>query len=197
MRELADLMSETGSASVLEVLQFAKSAQLLRLDERFGESLNPSLAESPETISQAAPNEDEKGESAAMSAYLACPAKQLWGYHRYVDDLSPYATQQGIKGAEFERVLVILDDEEGKHFQFSYNKLLGLKDLSKTDRENISQSKDTIIERTRRLFYVCCSRAMRDLAVVLYSADVEFALTKIPATGIFEPTDIYTLEDIA
>ncbi len=29
-----------------------------------------------------------------------------------------------------------------------------------------------MLDRTRRLFYVCCSRAVKDLAVVLFAADV-------------------------
>jgi hypothetical protein len=34
--------------------------------------------------------------------------RQLRGYYAYLVDESAYSTQQGIKGAEFERVLVIL-----------------------------------------------------------------------------------------
>ncbi len=92
---------------------------------------------------------------------------------------------------------MILDDAEGKHNQFSYDRLLGLKELTRTDIENQNQGKETILDRTRRLFYVCCSRAKKDLAVVLYSADVETAAAKLKAARLFEPTDIHTLVDIS
>ncbi|MNP80709.1 hypothetical protein D3C76_1788810 [compost metagenome] len=46
------------------------------------------------------------------------------------------------------------------------------------------------MERTRRLFYVCCSRATQDLAVVMFVHDIEGAREKITATGIFQPDDI-------
>ena len=66
-------------------------------------------------------------EIAAMEAFLTCPAVQFWGYRTYVNEESPFSTQQGIKGAEFKRVLVVLDDDEGTHVQFSYDKYLGIK----------------------------------------------------------------------
>jgi len=55
--------------------------------------------------------------------------------------------QQGIKGAEFERVLVILDDSEGANNQFSYEKYFGIKPPSDTDRENKAAGTDTVIDR--------------------------------------------------
>jgi DNA helicase-2/ATP-dependent DNA helicase PcrA len=131
-----------------------------------------------------------------MSAFLACPVNQIWGYNHYIADESPYSTQQGIKGAEFERVLVIIDDEEGNHPQFSYDKLMGLKQPSATDEENRKQGKDTILDRTRRLFYVCCSRAMADLAVVLYHRDAKTAAAHLKTQTIFPASEIYTLEDL-
>ena len=56
-------------------------------------------------------------------------------------------------------------------FLFSYEKLFGAKAKSKTDLDNESQGKDTTIDRTRRLFYVTCSRAMSSLGIVAYTGD--------------------------
>lgn len=203
IEELVSLMSKTSNASTLELLRFASRAHLIRLDDRLREYVDPLPAETRSSTARSLPiqqeeDPDDEGKRAhAMEAYLSCPAKQLWGYYTYINDESPYSTQQGIKGAEFERVLVILDDAEGKHNQFSYDRLLGLTGLTKTDIENRNQGKETILDRTRRLFYVCCSRAKKDLAVVLYSADVETAAAKLKVARLFEPTDIYTLDDIS
>jgi len=203
IQELASLMSRTGNASSLELLRFASRVNLIRLDDRLREYVDPLPADNRSNTAQSVPiqqeeDPDDGGKTAhAMEGYLSCPAKQLWGYHTYINDESPYSTQQGIKGAEFERVLVILDDAEGKHNQFSYDRLLGLAGLTKTDVENRSQGKETILDRTRRLFYVCCSRAKKDLAVVLYSTDVDTAAAKLKAARLFEPTDIYTLDGIS
>lgn len=53
--------------------------------------------------------------------------------------------------------MVILDDEEALGFLFSYKKLFGAKEPTTTDKQN--EWKETSIDRTRRLFYVTCSRA--------------------------------------
>jgi DNA helicase II / ATP-dependent DNA helicase PcrA len=65
-------------------------------------------------------------------------------------------------------VLVVLDDEEGNYSLFSYDKLLKLKPLSRTDLEHAAAGDDTVLGRTWRLLYVCASRARRALAIVLY-----------------------------
>lgn len=203
VRKLAELMSETSNATILDVLRFTDQVHLIKLDERLKEYVVVVPAGNPEDVVPPLPTEpiledgDEDKTAASIAAYLACPAKQLWGYHTYINDQSPYSTQQGIKGAEFERVLVVLDDEEGRHFQFSYDKLLGLKEPSKTDIDNQNQSKETVYDRTRRLFYVCCSRATKDLAVVLYSDNVEFASAQLKSAALFQPADIHTLDDIS
>jgi DNA helicase-2/ATP-dependent DNA helicase PcrA len=197
---LADLLFS--NTDVLEALQFADRAHLMKIDERLKGYLGSAQAENLEDFTQASISDSEDGDgteykvAASMAAYLACPVKQLFGYHNYINDQSLYSTQQGIKGAEFERVLVVLDDEESKHVQFSYDKLLGLKEPSKADLENLKQNKETVLDRTRRLFYVCCSRATKDLAVVLYASDVAGATAKLKASALFSPEEIHTLDDI-
>jgi DNA helicase-2/ATP-dependent DNA helicase PcrA len=204
---LAKLLSSESKATVLDVLSFAYTTKLIMVDERFQDYISPTLSsekENPQPISveenSNADGEpevnDQHLESLAIAKFLECPAVQLWGYQSYQLDLSRYATHQGVKGAEFRRVIVILDDDEGRHFQFSYEKLLGLKDPSKRDLENIKEGKDSVFERTRRLLYVCCSRATQDLVVVLYSENVDAALAHVKTNSIFESNEIYTLNSI-
>jgi DNA helicase-2/ATP-dependent DNA helicase PcrA len=52
---------------------------------------------------------------------------------------------------------------------FSYDKLFGAKAPTSTDQKNAQEGKETSIDRTRRLFYVTCSRAQSSLAVVVYT----------------------------
>jgi DNA helicase-2/ATP-dependent DNA helicase PcrA len=86
--------------------------------------------------------------------------------------------------------LTVLDVEEGTHVQFSYDKYLGLRPLSERDEENRNQGKETTVERTRRLFYVCCTRAMKDLVVVLFTANPAVAKDRILALKLFPPDAI-------
>ncbi|MBA8903184.1 UvrD-helicase domain-containing protein [Phyllobacterium sp. P30BS-XVII] len=169
------------ATTIRQLLSLATETTLLAADERMSRHLALPLD----------PVDELDPEHLPMSAFLACPASELWNYREYIEDLSPFATQQGVKGAEFNRVIVLLDDEEGKgQTLFSYGKYFGITDLSKTDNDNIAEGKDSVIERSRRLFYVCCSRAIQDLAVVMFVADVASAKAAIRAKGFFRPEDI-------
>ena len=129
----------------------------------------------------------------AVAAMLRCRVGELRGYRRYIEEESPYSTQQGIKGAEFDRVLVVIDDDEGRHPQFSYDRLLGLTESSDTERRNLEEGRETVVDRTRRLFYVCCSRAKQDLAIVLFTQNVEEAHRVIAGQALLSPENIHTL----
>ena len=100
---------------------------------------------------------------------LSVPFSQLESYVQYISDKSPFGTHQGIKGLQFPRVMVVLDDNEARGFMFSYDKLFGAKAPTSTDQRNAQEGRDTSIDRTRRLFYVTCSRAQSSLAVVVYT----------------------------
>jgi DNA helicase-2/ATP-dependent DNA helicase PcrA len=93
--------------------------------------------------------------------------------------------------------MVVLDDEESAYNLFSYGKYFGFLPLSDTDRDNIATGKDSVLDRTRRLLYVCCSRARLDLIVVLFVPDVATTMPVIVARGLFPTESIYIAEDLA
>ena len=195
-------MMEPGSGKTnADVLHALHESKVFTLDPRLLSYLNLPLPSETQDDENTETSKEDDGEEltkevAAMDAFLACPASQFWGYFHYVHDESPFSTQQGIKGAEFERVLVVLDDDEGTHMQFSYDKYLGLKPLSDRDAENLREGKETAVERTRRLFYVCCTRAMKDLVVVLFTNDVAGGQRQIAALGLFPVGSIHTENEL-
>ena len=67
--------------------------------------------------------------------------------------------------------MAIIDDSSARGFGFSYEKLFGIKNKTETDIKNELEGKETGIDRTRRLFYVICSRAQESLAIVAYTED--------------------------
>lgn len=101
------------------------------------------------------------------------PIEMVKIYNNYVNQNTRFDTHQGVKGLEFDRVMVIIDDSESKGNMFSYDKLFGIKDLSDIDKKNISDGKETSVERTQRLFYVTCTRAKDSLAIVMYTNNPE------------------------
>jgi DNA helicase-2/ATP-dependent DNA helicase PcrA len=175
-------LMRSNDAQLRDVLIFAASAGILHLDEAWTKYLDADAT---------ALAVDDDPEVPPVTAFLNCRVGELTGYRHYLEDLSPFATQQGVKGAEFERVLVLIDDEEGRaQRDFSYEKYFRMSALSDTDEENIAEGVDSVIERTRRLFYVCCSRATRDLAVVMFVRDIAAARVKVEEADLFDIDDI-------
>ncbi|MGO0604799.1 UvrD-helicase domain-containing protein [Brevibacterium linens] len=121
---------------------------------------------------------------------LKCFYSEAGNYSRYVEGRTDYATQQGVKGLEFPRVMAIMSDDEARGFLFSYEKLFGAKAPTDTDRRNESQGKETSLERTRRLFYVTCTRAIASLAVVAFTSDPEAVATYISRQGWFADDEV-------
>ncbi len=69
------------------------------------------------------------------------------------DEKTPFSTKHGTKGAEFENVLVVIDDTAWRNYSF--------------DRYfSGDTSSESIFNRTRNLFYVVCSRAENNLVVL-------------------------------
>jgi DNA helicase-2/ATP-dependent DNA helicase PcrA len=98
------------------------------------------------------PIEDEDKKITALRQALSVPFDVLEKYSAYVTDNTSFITHQGVKGREFPRVMVIMDDSEARGFLFSYEKLFGVKDKTETDIRNEREGKDTGITRTTRLF---------------------------------------------
>ncbi|NTF59419.1 ATP-dependent helicase [Agrobacterium rhizogenes] len=203
---IAQAFAEGSAATMKDVLATVQSSGLYVIDSRLTAYLEPPASDAAEELvdeakADVSDDDDDDGEElskeiAAMDRFLSCPVRQLLPYETYVAEESPFRTQQGIKGAEFDRVLVVLDDEEGTHNQFSYEKYLGLKALSDNDLKNQREGKETTVDRTRRLFYVSCTRALKDLAVVLFTADPGAAAASLRNAGIFESANVLTHADL-
>jgi DNA helicase II / ATP-dependent DNA helicase PcrA len=194
---IAEGIAGNSVVTIGDLLKQIHTSGLLILDPRLISYLDPEAAP-PAQPTEVERNDDDQEddesdkEMASMDAFLACPATQLLAYQTYISERSPFWTQQGIKGAEFDRVLVVLDDAESTHFQFSYEKYLGLKAPSENDQKHIDSGEETTVDRTRRLFYVCCTRALKDLAVVLFTANPEQAEAHIRQLDLFEGDSIHT-----
>jgi DNA helicase-2/ATP-dependent DNA helicase PcrA len=83
------------------------------------------------------------------------PYVEVSNFRAVFDENLPYTTKHGVKGDEFDNVIVMLDDPGANWNQYSFGKLLSGADTS-----------EARLKRTRNLFYVCCSRARVNLAVV-------------------------------
>jgi DNA helicase-2/ATP-dependent DNA helicase PcrA len=189
VEQLAAIVQTGGDGSVEKALRAAKEAQLLELDERLAALLTED--EHPSAFEEIP--DDVVG---TIRQFLTCDVHQLQGYFEYIDRESPYSTHQGVKGAEYPYVFVVLDDEEGRHNQFSYDRLLNIKDPSQAELQRRETGQETIVDRTRRLLYVCASRATEALAIALYAKDVGTAVGALRKSGIPGAEDPVTVDDL-
>lgn len=134
--------------------------------------------------------EDTSSVLSAWSKALEAPLSHIERYDQYVRGQSQFGTHQGVKGLEFPRVLVVINDDEARGFLFAYDKFFGTKEKSKADLENEAAGRETGSDRTRRLFYVTCSRAEKSLAIVYYSPDPVLAHDAILQYGWFEQGEV-------
>jgi DNA helicase II / ATP-dependent DNA helicase PcrA len=154
------------------------------------DSLVPIAARQAEELSELESDNDADPLIGAWDKALQCRFSQFEEYVRYISDQSRFGTHQGVKGLEFPRVMVILDDEEARGFLFSYDKLFGTKEPSATDKKNEADGKETSIDRTRRLFYVACSRAENSLAIIAYTKDPKKVESHVLSQGWFSEVEI-------
>lgn len=172
------------NCSIREVVKAVWDSQLLTI---------------PEVIRQAceltsADNIDELEEDLqAWIKVMDMPINMVRGYDDYVNQRTRFDTHQGVKGLEFDRVMVIIDDSEAKGRMFSYDKLFGVKKLTDTDMKHIEAGEESSIDRTQRLFYVTCTRAKESLAVVMYTSDPDKIKNQAISKGWFAEQEIELL----
>lgn len=73
-----------------------------------------------------------------------------------------FMTCHASKGLEFDNVIVFLDDQFNKRKNY----------MSNLFNSNLNLTLDDDIESARRLFYVSCSRAIKNLSVILYTDNI-------------------------
>lgn len=144
--------------SIGEILVLLKYNELLDIPEKLLECMDFDSAE--QVLSDSV---------IAWKNAMKAPYLQLLNYFKYVENALGFSTHQSVKGLEYPRVLAILNDSESGGFLFKYEKMLEATSLSDTDKKNLTEGKETVLDRTRRLFYVICSRAQKSLAIVIYS----------------------------
>lgn len=83
--------------------------------------------------------------------------KEARNVYNYRMGLQPFSTQHKTKGLEYDNVLVILKSNWSNYDFIS---------LFCDNRKKI-----TVVERTKKLFYVCCTRAKENLVVYFPAVD--------------------------
>jgi DNA helicase-2/ATP-dependent DNA helicase PcrA len=186
VNSLCDLWDDGEDPTLLSILKDVYRSGLFKVPEM----LEPIAARQGEDSDSVQDDADADLIIDAWDNALQCKFSEFEEYVRYISDQSRFGTHQGIKGLEFPRVMVILDDGEARGFLFSYEKLFGAKEPSATDLKNESDGRETSVDRTRRLFYVTCSRAENSLVIIAYTKDPNKVKKHALAQGWFTEEEI-------
>ena len=173
---LMALWKDGADPSLLQVLRCVAEHNLLDVPDSM-------QANASGAIERATSNEEDRQTERALAieAFLKAPFSQVEPMAEYLSGKENFDTHQGVKGLEFDRVMVIMDDKEARGFLFKYEELFGGK-----------ASGDKTVESTKRLFYVTASRARESLALVAYSSSPEQIQEFVLREGWFSQDEILT-----
>jgi len=181
VREAIDRLTELRlSGTVRDVLVHVQQTALFPILDELAERMD-----SPERDTSTMDEKDadrEVRDAKFFQELLALPYSQVAAFTQFFFRHTPFATKHGVKGAEFDDVIVVLDDKGASWSQYSFDKYLTGEDVTKNENR---------WKRTRNLFYVCCSRAKRRLAVIDLGGGQDAKAPKV--RELFGPDSVMTL----
>lgn len=176
---MAALSAQRADGTIGDVVDFVAATPPMRLPEAVEEA-ERRLAENG-----AEPVEGESRRIGQLRQLRQVPYVELMALNRFIDGHTPFATKHGVKGAEFENVLVVVGRGWNK---YNFGQML------EWFQAGPPADKVESFESNRNLFYVACSRPKARLAVLftqLLSAEALGQLTDWfgPANVIPLPSD--------
>jgi DNA helicase II / ATP-dependent DNA helicase PcrA len=168
-----------GTANTKTILEYAIASRLVEPSDRLIEQvLRPKRVEDYDEDTFAI----EKGDWLADDFFMMSPA-ELQFYIKFIRDETPFSTQHGVKGEEYNKVLVFYDDTEANWHNYSFSKLFSPVASGKEPTEGQKI-------RSQKLAYVCFSRAESDLRIILFTKNPTQAKTELVDQGLFRQEQI-------
>jgi len=128
-----------------------------------------------------AEHSSDKGDRLA-DMFLNLHTNEIKPFVEFINDNTPLSTQHGVKGEEYKDVLVVFDDTEAAWNNYSFTKM-----LTPNTSGNPTEGQN---ERSRKLAYVCFSRAEENLRILLFTSDPTSAMAEMISKGLFEENQI-------
>lgn len=157
-----------------------------RLESLIKHIAEEGLYEFPSLLTQAVLSKEPTEDQLKIKEALKVRLNVFFRYVDYVTGKSNFHTHHGVKGLEFNSVMVLIDDSNAKWRNYNYEKYL-------LNEGSPSSEIIEYVERVRRLFYVACSRPTDYLAVVAYVNDPEKIEERVKHLGFFSENEISVL----
>lgn len=166
------------SGTVREVLEYAREKELCTLSERLQHHMNRDPRGEAYDSEQHGP---EKGDWLA-DQFFSAKTEGLMAYADFIADSTAFSTQHGVKGEEYDNVLVLFDDVEAGWNNYSFTKLLV--------PSVAGEGTEGQIRRSKKLAYVCFTRARENLKIVLFCPAPAAAKAELVKQGLFADDQI-------
>jgi DNA helicase-2/ATP-dependent DNA helicase PcrA len=163
-KDMQALLEVRETGTIGQLLDLLKTTKRPRLPEKVLNTENQLTQASPEEINESLTLKQ-------IQKLREIPYQELSSLALFVNDHTPFSTKHGVKGAEFENVLVVL----GRGWnQYNWNQFLEWFPSPPADKT------DSYI-RNRNLFYVASSRPMKRLALLFTQELSKSALATLNA----------------
>jgi len=169
-KRINDLISmRSNNSAVKEIIDYCRSQKLIGRSQKI-KDFEQSLSEF---------DADER-KIKFYDSLMSVDYREVIEFKRYFDGDKPYSTKHGVKGQEYDNVLVVIDDTAWKQ-RFNFRELFeGNQRLPKRFKMN------------QNMFYMCCSRAKKNLAILMLTEMNERGFDTVAEW--FEPKNITYLE---
>lgn len=152
---LQKLIDASLNCTVGEMLDLLKEAKVPRLSAKIEQSEERYTQLKSKSADEL--TEDDEKFIKKLEIFRAVPYREVSNLGEYIDDKTPFSTKHGVKGAQFDNVLVIC----GRGWNhYNWNQML------EWMRDGYPEDKQDTYERNRNLFYVSCSRAKHKLSLL-------------------------------
>lgn len=176
--------------SMNRLLEFRDKGTVGEVVSHLRETHLPRLPDSVEHLEKELETFDREGEEdmpralAELSELHSVRYKEIISLKNYLEGHSPFETKHGVKGAEFENVLVVL----GRGWnRYNFGKMLAL-----AQKTTIPAKDKAMFENNRNLFYVACSRPKKRLALLFTQEISNEAIQTVESW--FGADNIYAME---
>ncbi|MHB8089784.1 MAG: UvrD-helicase domain-containing protein, partial [Anaerolineaceae bacterium] len=176
MQQLSKLWSE---GSLGEILKFSLENNLIKNSDRLTAHMHRSPREeeyNPDLHS------NDKGDW-LIDQFFKMSTTEIAPFVAFVNENTPLSTQHGVKGEEYENVLVVFDDTEAAWNNYSFTKTL--------TPNTSGLPTEGQYDRSKKLAYVCFSRAEVNLRILLFTLDPEGAQKELISAGLFKEDQIF------
>jgi DNA helicase II / ATP-dependent DNA helicase PcrA len=163
--QLEKLCKEDTIGVVIDLLKETKKPHLPRRIEEKEIKLANLLFKAPEDRDEAETRFVEK-----YTSLRAIPYVEVSKAADFINDQTPFSTKHGVKGAQFDNVLVVLG-RGWNHYNW--------KQMLEWAHNGIPAGKQDTFERNRNLFYVTCSRPKHRLALLFTQELSEVAIKQL------------------